>query len=60
MTIAATMWMPSIVPWPTSITITASTSTLSAIGSRKVPKRLIWLRLRAIRPSTKSVSAAAT
>jgi hypothetical protein len=53
-TIAATIQAGTI-PWPTSITSAASTSTLSAIGSRSEPTEEVRPCLRASRPSNQSV-----
>ena len=44
----------------TRATRAAATRSLSATGSSRVPKRVTWLRRRAMKPSSQSVSEAAT
>src|ERR1700704_4079187 len=56
---AASTWMPLSCPLFTSITSAAATRSLSAMGSRKRPKREIWGWRRAKWPPNQSVTQAA-
>ena len=49
---------PGIMPHSQNITIAAMVKSLSARGSRNLPKSLTWLKRLAICPSTKSVTLA--